>query len=130
MPVLTGLHLSSTHVSVANVSVVAASIQTRGHTAVDVFKLTDNATGGKVSAEKFEQLRRGMVHRARRQAISQSLGHSLASSLAASTPSMPPPPEDLALIDQACKSLPPFAQLMPSERAVVRADMAASLHRA
>lgn len=99
---------------------MAASIKTRGHTAVDVFKLTDGATGGKVSADKFEQLRRGMVHRARRQAISQSLGHSQTGNLAATTPSAPPPAEDLALIDHACKLLPPFAQLMPSERFAVR----------
>lgn len=103
----------------ANVSVVAASIKTRGHTAVDVFKLTDSATGGKVSSEKFEQLRRGMVHRARRQAISQSLGHSTAGGLASTTPAAPPSAEDASLIDQACKALPPFAQLLSSERLTV-----------
>lgn len=35
-------------------SVVAASIQTHGTTAVDVFKLRDGTTNSKLSVEKFE----------------------------------------------------------------------------
>ena len=116
---------------VANVSVVAASIQTRGTTAVDVFKVTDSATGGKLSAEKLELLRRGVAHRARRQGISQSLGsgrlgvaQALAAAAAGST--TPPSPSDLLLIDQACRALPPFVPLMTSERYQARASSVSS----
>jgi hypothetical protein len=105
--------------SVANVSVVAASIRTHGATAVDVFKITDSSTGGKLSSEKFEALRRGVAHRARRQAISQSLGHAT-SSLASASPAAPPPAADMAVIDAACVALPPFKSLINSERQEVR----------
>jgi hypothetical protein len=104
--------------------VVAASIRTHGATAVDVFKLTDSSTGGQLSSEKFEALRRGVAHRARRQAISQSLGHAPSSSLAAVSPAAPPPPEDMAVIDAACVTLPPFKSLITSERHEARAACA------
>ena len=112
---------ASSACSVANVSVVAASIRTHGATAVDVFKIADSSTGGKLSAEKFEALRRGVAHRARRQAISQSLGHAPTSALAAASPAAPPPPLDMAVIDAACAALPPYKSLITSERQEVRA---------
>jgi len=105
------------------VSVVAASIRTHGNTAVDVFKITDSSTGGKLSTEKFEALRRGVAHRARRQALSQSLGHAPASTLASASPAAPPPPEDLAIIDAACSALPPFMSLITSERHEIYSEM-------
>ena len=106
-------------------SVVAASITTRGSTAVDVFKITDGATGGKVSSEKFELLRRGVAHRARRQAISQSLGHAPLGGLASSPPAVPPSAEELAVVDAACLALPPFTPLLTAERH----DIYAQMHR-
>jgi len=109
--------------SVANVSVVAASIRTHGSTAVDVFKITDSSTGGKLSSEKFEALRRGVAHRARRQAISQSLGHAPSSVLTSASPVTPPPPTDLVVIDMACSALPPFMSLITSERNEIYAEM-------
>lgn len=109
--------------SVANVSVVAASIRTHGNTAVDVFKITDSSTGGKLSTEKFEALRRGVAHRARRQAISQSLGRAPASALTCASPAAPPPPEDLVVIDAACSTLPPFLSLITSERHEIYGEM-------
>lgn len=107
---------------IANVSVVAASITTRGATAVDVFKITDQGTGGKVSAEKFEALRRGVAHRARRCAISQSLG-AAPQGVAAGAPASPPSAADMDDIDAACASLPPFVPLLRRERNAIYAHM-------
>ena len=90
---------------------------------MDVFKITDSSTGGKLSTEKFEALRRGVAHRARRQAISQSLGHAPASALTCASPAAPPPPEDLVVIDATCSALPPFMSLITSERHEIYAEM-------
>lgn len=103
-----------------NVSVVAASIQTHGTTAVDVFKLRDGTTNSKLSVEKFEALRRGVQHRARRIGISQSLGSAPSIDLSVGSP--PGSADEIALLDESCGALPAFESLLPGDRMEIYAN--------